>query len=282
MRSAPSPASPSDDGLIQIDPSPIPSPEDDACGPVGPGGGGTGTPPPTRPLLVGAGVALLAGIVIAVVVLLSAGTQSPLGARPPAGSPSAHPSPTPTVPAFTFPLRVVAVPVTNRDGQRASTEAASSVQVALSSFYAQGFLAPETWTKGVPQNAWDVFDGGVRARAKDDAPSLALGTQAGDLIRLEVTKAGLTVRVLLDASGRPVAADAQVRFQATGTIAGGELVEVTNAASFLLRPESGRWLIVGYPNATTNVSAPVSPSPSAAPTPSSSLGSGSPSAGGSP
>ncbi|HEY3210523.1 MAG TPA: hypothetical protein VGL18_12165, partial [Actinomycetota bacterium] len=76
-----------------------------------------------------------------------------------------------------------------------------------------------------------------------------------------ITNASLSVRVLLDPKGHPEAAVAAVVFETSGTLSGGEPVQVSNHASFLMRPIDGSWLVVGYPKAKTEVDAP-SPTPS--------------------
>jgi hypothetical protein len=46
---------------------------------------------------------------------------------------------------------------------------------------------------------------------------------------------------------------AEVVFRAAGEITSGEQIRVINRASFIFRPSSGVWLIVGYPSADTTV-----------------------------
>lgn len=141
-------------------------------------------------------------------------------------------------------------------------DAATKVQATLSAFYDAAFMDPRTRQRGLPPGAWNAFAKAVQEQAKSDAGSLTLGEAGSTIDRMSVTEASLSVRVLLDPRGRPQAAIALVVFDASGTLPGGEAVQVTNRASFLLRPAAGgRWLVVGYPSAKTEVQAP-SPTPS--------------------
>ena len=101
----------------------------------------------------------------------------------------------------------------------------------------------------------------MRKRAKNDAASLTIGEAGSRLTALSITNASLSVRVLLDPKGRPEAAVATVVFETSGSLTGGEPVMVSNQASFFLQPIDGRWVVVGYPKAKTEVEAP-SPTPS--------------------
>jgi hypothetical protein len=148
-------------------------------------------------------------------------------------------------------------------GIAASQAAASSVQSALSAFYDQSFLDPGTWTRGVPATAWNVFSPGLRSRAEQDSASLALGAQIPTLVRLSVTEASLSIRVLVNPRGGAEIAAADVRFIARGDLKDGRSVSLTNRASFLFQSVGGRWLIVGYPAASTDVATEPSPTPTA-------------------
>jgi len=141
----------------------------------------------------------------------------------------------------------------------------------MSAFYDAAFMDPKSRQHGLAPEAWNGFASELRERAKADTDSLTLGQAGSTIDTLSVSAASLAVRVLLDPSGRPEAAIANVTFEASGTIAGGGPVKVSNQASFLLRPASGgTWLVVGYPRVKTDVQTPppgVSPSatPSSSP-----------------
>lgn len=208
-------------------------------------------------------LAVLAGAVVAAAILGRSGSSAPPAARP-----SASPTP-PRVP-FAFPDPVVKFSqLGSAKGRAASRKAAASIGSELSAFYEQAFFAPAAWTGRVPASAWNVFDAAVRQKARGDQASLTLGAQQAKIATLEATSASLTVRVLVDASGAPTAAIAVVQLEASGTLAGGEALTVTNRASFLLRPAGGKWEITGYPSADTEVTAPAAGTPSASPSASS-------------
>lgn len=180
-----------------------------------------------------------------------------------------------------FPLSKTSAISTGKGNAAAARDAAAKVQSTLSAFYDAAFMDPKTWKQGLPPAAWNAFADPVQEQAKSDAGSLTLGETGSSIDRLSVTDASLSVRVLLDPRGRPQAAIAIVAFDASGTLSGGEAVLVSSRASFLLRPGGGgRWLVVGYPSAKTEVETPSpTPSPGAS---ASSTPSGSPSPGGSP
>jgi len=85
---------------------------------------------------------------------------------------------------------------------------------------------------------------------------LGLGKADAPIATLQVTQAALTIQVLFNASGHPQSAQAAVMFQAAGRLANGQPIEVTNAATFILRRVSSTWLISGYPAANTQVTSP--------------------------
>jgi hypothetical protein len=170
--------------------------------------------------------------------------------QPPAPSPSPAP---PRIP-FTFAVEDVRTSSTGTEGRRAARDVADDIQSSLSGFYDQVFLDPLTWTaQGIPAGVWDVFAETLRDRASADADALTLGEVAAQVAALEVTRSSLDVRVLLDPRGRPQAAMAEVVFRAAGSIAAGQEIKLVSRASFIFRPSSGVWLIVGYPNADTTV-----------------------------
>jgi hypothetical protein len=178
-----------------------------------------------------------------------------------------------------LPLAKTSTVALQRRNAAAARNAATAIQSTLSGFYDAAFMDPGTRRQGLPSGAWEAFAKGLRKRARADADALTLGEAAASIERLSVTNASLSVRLLIDPRGRPTAAFATVVLDASGTGSGGETVLVSNRATFLLRPSGRRWLVVGYPRATTNVESPSSPSPGATPSP---TAGGSPSPGASP
>src|SRR4029077_18130705 len=96
-----------------------------------------------------------------------------------------------------------------------------------------------------------------------DAPAFTLsGVSSVNLVK--VTSSSLHVEVLYDPQGRAAAATAIVDFRVAATQPGGRTIDVASSANLLLRKVSGKWLIVGYPSAKTQV-ADSSPQPAAGP-----------------
>jgi hypothetical protein len=167
-----------------------------------------------------------------------------------------------------FPLSATGSVSTGKRNGGAVRAAAAKVQATLSAFYDAAFLDPATRRQALSASAWNAFARDVREQARSDAASLTLGETGANIDTLSVTDATLSVRVLLDPQGRPQAAVATVAFDAAGMLKGGEAVVVTNRASFLLRPAGANWVVVGYPDASTDVQSPTpSPSGTASPTP---------------
>jgi hypothetical protein len=210
---------------------------------------------------------VLAGVVVLALAGGALGfalTRHHAGSNPIAhGSPS--PSPVPPAEPFAFTSTKTDVIGVSAAGKASAVQLATTIQASLASFYQQAFATPSTWTRGVPASAWSVFSPAIRAQAERDSTSLALGAQARDLLRLHVTDSTLTVHVLVDASGHPVSALADVTVQATGSLKNGEIVSVTNSASLLFRRLDQAWVITGYPAANTSVTAPT-PTPGPSPT----------------
>jgi hypothetical protein len=220
-------------------------------------------------------IALVAAGVGAFALLRSGSTTS--------SSPSPGQGPTSTTtPArgvFAFEVnRLRPVSLSKRGVKQLAAQAAGSIARQLSTFYDRAFADPASWQKGVPDDVWNIFDSGLRARAKSDATSFTPGTTGVSLAKLDVTKSTLTVTVLFDPSGHAEAAFADVVFQGTGELKDGGAVDVNNAATFYLRPISGTWVVMGYPRAKTSIDAGAA-SPSSSP---GAGGSSSPSAGSSP
>jgi hypothetical protein len=222
-------------------------------------GNGPSRPPFAQlPWLEVAGfAALLAAIVVPLLVF---------------SGPSSSPSGSETAPSVSFPLpsrapfqfESATVRISSLGKVRAFTAsraAGEAIRAQLSRFYDQGFVDPATWSRGIPVSAWGVFSSAVRAQAQKDAPSLALGNQLPGLTNLLIGDTSLSVRVLVDGRGRIQISAADVLFAATGYLRDGRIEDISSQASFLFRPESGRWMIVGYPRATIDLTPTPLPSP---------------------
>ena len=178
------------------------------------------------------------------------------------------PRPTPP-PAAAFGFTSVKIhPLPARRGvsTKASSWVAQDVRASLTGFYDATLTRPSTWTRGVPDDAWNAFAPSVRDRASGDGKSLALGNQVPNLRSLTVGSGTLDVTVLIDPSGHAQATVARVSIVASGALDTGAPIQVSVDASFLLRRVDRRWLITGWPEASVRVE-PVAPSvgPSAGP-----------------
>ena len=196
-------------------------------------------------------------VVIGVAVVAMAGVAAGviLSRDGPSGILKPGPTSSPTRQPFAFPApRVIPVAVQHSRGTRAANQTATAIRDTLSGFYSQAFVDSEVWSGDVPDGAWEAFAPRARARARADAASLTVRAVGAPIQDLELTSASLTVRVLLDPSGHPVAADADAVFRATAKLRGGQSIEVANEASYVFRRASNRWLITGYPRARTEVS----------------------------
>jgi hypothetical protein len=161
----------------------------------------------------------------------------------------------PERPKFTFELSSVKGYQLGQEtpSERASERAARQIRQDLSEFYIDAFLAPSSWTDGVPEEAWEIFAPAARKHAQRHASSFSLGDDGRSVSALTATGSALQVRVLFDSSGRPQAATAVAALKADGRTKGGQRFELSNRSGFVLRPVDGKWLIVGYPKVRTSL-----------------------------
>jgi hypothetical protein len=205
---------------------------------------------------LGVAVAIAAGAMV-----VATRNRTPASSHPQPSTPSGSPRP-----PFAFAEATVKAQSLRGGGNRkAAVGVADQIRGSLSAFYQAAFVDPRAWTGAVPAQAWTAFAPATRRQAQGDAASLTLGTVSGKITSFPVTDSSLTVTVLFDGHGRPQAAFADVSFQATPLLEGGEGLRVTNHVQFYLQLISGSWLITGYPSARTALTAPAS---SAGPTPS--------------
>jgi hypothetical protein len=208
-----------------------------------------------RPLVWFAAAAVALVIAGLAVWLFTRGSTT----SPRTGGPHATPAVSPTVPgrpAFFFHILSRPPAATGKRNRAAADDASVEIGSRLATFYDTVFMDPSTWMDGVPDDAWAIFDPSVADRAREDAKAFTLADRAPDLIKLSVTQSTLDVKVLLNPTGQPYAAIAEVAVLAVGTLQGGQTVNVTNHAELLLRTEGGQWFVVGYPSASTDVEGP--------------------------
>jgi hypothetical protein len=140
---------------------------------------------------------------------------------------------------------------------------ADQIRKRLSRLYDTGFMDPDTWEEGLPEDIWQGFTKDAAARATANPGALTLGRQP-QLERLEVESSELALNVLFDGKKRPVAIVAGVTFRASGELTDESPVVVKSDAQFLFRLVSGRWVVAGFPTAKVKIDSEApSPEPSA-------------------
>lgn len=161
----------------------------------------------------------------------------------------------PERPTFTFQLSTVKgyKLADDNPSARATGREARRIQSDLSEFYIDAFLAPGSWDRGVPDDAWKFFDLAARRHAKRNSSSFTVGRIGRSVTSLSPTRSALQIRVLFDSAGRPEAATAVAAFKAEGRTNRGQRFELSNRGGFVLRVVEGDWRIVGYPKVRTAV-----------------------------
>ena len=123
-------------------------------------------------------------------------------------------------------------------------EPAEQIRRAMTRLYTAAFFDPSQWDAGFPA-VLESFAREVRDRARRDVEQLTVGSSAGGLAEVRPVRARVVVRFLPNENRAPVAAIANMRFQATGVGEGFE-VPIRHTGEYVLRPVEGRWLITGY------------------------------------
>jgi hypothetical protein len=213
-----------------------------------------------------AGVAILAvALVFAVSRLVGEASGRPGNASPSRGRTA--------IARVPFEFALPGVSASSFSGRRADNAvrlAGEQARVILSGWYDAAYFDPASWKQGPPASAWSLFAPTVVRQAKaTDAPALSLGPVDG-LTDVTKGKSRLYVRVLLDPSLHPLAMVATVSLDATGSLKDGNLLQVSNHASFLFRIQNGRWKVVAYPTTETKLKEVPRPSQTPVPGPTSS------------
>ena len=129
--------------------------------------------------------------------------------------------------------------------RRDAREAADRVEAAVTDLYVAAFLDPEQWTSGTYADVFDVFAGVARPEAQQRAGILTAGGDAADRFdRIEPLKGRLTLRILLDRSGKPTLVASKVRFLARGD--GTDPLAILSEGTYLFRRIDGAWRIVSF------------------------------------
>ena len=175
---------------------------------------------------------------------------------PPFGSPTPSPTPPAPAPPFAFRLHTMRFStLARKGGERQARAAATRVRTALNAFYGAAFLDAASWDGHPSPQVWGAFGSGAVTRAHRDASSLLPARRGTNVATVKLVRSTLDLRILLDASLRPVGADAIVSLRADGVSNDGTgTLHASTFARLLLRPAGNRWVIVGYPTARTTVS----------------------------
>jgi hypothetical protein len=196
-------------------------------------------------IVYGTILVVVLGVVAGLLVLLhsddSTGTPAPGGST---GASSAPP-----VGNFAFTVREVKVVPTGKTAgvkQQANT-AAKSIERTMDALYFTGYLDPSAWQSGNYDEAWKLFAQQAQAQARQDEPTLTLGSDAGSKYSAMGEGPNTAfVKVLMDPAGHASTAVVTVKFTAKGTGKDGTKALITSSGDYFLIPGSGGWRITGY------------------------------------
>jgi LCP family protein required for cell wall assembly len=183
----------------------------------------------------------ITAIAVVVVGLVSASCTG--GAE---GPPEARPAPTEAVGPVTTNLTMRLVRATGKteDGTLRPAdiaEPAEAVRRDLEKLYASAFLAPSLDRPRLLSH----FSGDARREAERDLEHLTIGPVRGELDEVVPWRATVSLTLLGDARGHPLAAFATTKFRASA-VSGNVHAPVTNYGEYVLRRSNGTWRIVSY------------------------------------
>jgi hypothetical protein len=211
--------------------------------------------------LIAGGVVALAAIV-GILILVTGGSNSPL-------VPGHSEVP---IPGFAFQTEKTAVittgPPTTQDpnatpnkqkATQAGAPAAANAKLMLHGYYTQAFLAPDNWTNGSYDSAFEHFSDHAKTQAQHHLPALTAGANAGDLYAsIKPTKATLKTRVLLDGTYQPYAVACTIVFNADATKKnGGGTTVLVSQGRFILEKVGGTLQITSFTVNRADKSVPV-------------------------
>jgi LCP family protein required for cell wall assembly len=193
------------------------------------------------------GVILLAVVAIGVIWWRVSNVPEPRPRVPPkAGSPPA-PSPTPSISQLTVRLGSVrGRPVAGRVHPADLKPAADAIRGTMTQLYTVAFVDPNRWDDGRFPSLANFFAPEARAGVRRDMDELTLGRTARELLAVRPSRAKLDVTFLVDGSGRPLTAFADMSFDDVGMAEQGVHVPIHHAGDFVIRRMHGRWQIVAY------------------------------------
>ena len=120
-------------------------------------------------------------------------------------------------------------------------EPAEAIRRDLEELYETAFLAPSLDRPALLSH----FSGDARREAERDLERLTIGPVRGELDEVVPWRATVSLTLLGDARGHPLAAFAATRFRASA-VSGNVHAPVTNYGDYVLRRSNGTWRIVSY------------------------------------
>jgi LCP family protein required for cell wall assembly len=140
--------------------------------------------------------------------------------------------------------KVAAVELKGRPARGPLMASAEEIRRTLTDLYTAAFLDPAQREAGYPA-VLDAFDRDARAQVRRDLDGLTLGRDGRDLHTVHPDDARVVVQFLRNEHGNPVAAIANMRFEAIGY---GEDLEapIRHGGDYDLHQVGKRWLISGY------------------------------------
>jgi hypothetical protein len=190
----------------------------------------------SRLVLIGVGVAIVAAVGVAV-VLLGGGTS--IVSR--------------STPEFSFTLdKAIGTSlepgVKDRDVSGRADTVAAEIAPTLDLLYSAAFLDPENWTTATYDAVWTFFDPEARPTAIASASTLTLGELGSRFDDVRPDRGKLSARVLFDAAGEATLVAVQVTFRATATPGGDAATPATivSRGEFLLERSTDGWVIVAF------------------------------------
>ncbi|HKN81681.1 MAG TPA: LCP family protein [Actinomycetota bacterium] len=118
---------------------------------------------------------------------------------------------------------------------------AEAIRRDLEELYEIAFLAPSLDRPAL----FSHFTGDARREAARDLGHLTIGAARGELDEVVPWRATISLRLLGDAGGHPLAAFAHAKFRASA-VSGSVHAPVTNHGDYVLRRSNGAWRIVSY------------------------------------
>jgi LCP family protein required for cell wall assembly len=118
---------------------------------------------------------------------------------------------------------------------------AEAIRRDLEGLYETAFLAPSLDRQAL----FSHFSGDARREAERDLARLTIGPVRGELDEVVPRRATVSLKLLGDARGHPLAAFAHTKFRASA-VSGSVHAPVTNDADYVLRRSNGTWRIVSY------------------------------------